>query len=101
MEDKEYVSRIALAQKFLAKIQENLWNNRNAASAYAKRQAKIIKDYFKGKFEELDEILKTKLEELNNCTKDEKEAAENLADSERKLAWLEDIKKRMDDILEI
>ena len=43
MEDKEYVSRIALAQKFLAKIQENLWNNRNAASAYAKRQAKIIK----------------------------------------------------------
>ena len=54
-----------------------------------------------GKFEELDEILKAKLEELNNCNQDEKEAAKNLDDSKNKLVWLEDIKKSMDDILEI
>ena len=101
MEDRKYIDPTVLSQKFFADIQEALYKNSNAVVAYARRQAKIIKDYFKGKFEELDEILKAKLEELNNCNQDEKEAAKNLDDSENKLAWLKDIKKSMDDILEI
>ena len=101
MEDREYVDGKALAEKFLLDVQEALWANSNAAVDYAKKQAKVIKDYFKDKFDELDEILMGKLEELNNCNKDKEEAAKNLADSESKLAWLEDIKKKMDDILEI
>lgn len=101
MEDREYVDGITLAQKFLLDVEEALWANSKAAGNYAKRQAKVIKDYFKDKFDELDEILMGKLEELNNCNKDEEEAVKNLADSESKLAWLEDIKKKMDDILEI
>lgn len=101
MEDREYVDGRTLAEKFLLDVEEALWNNRNAAVDYAERQAKVIKDYFKDKFDELDEILMGKLEELNNCNKDKEEVAKNLADSEGKLAWLEDIKKKMDDILEI
>ena len=101
MEDREYVDGRTLEEKFLLDVQEALWDNRNAAVKYAGRQAKVIKDYFKDKFDELDEILMGKLEELNNCNKDKEEVAKNLADSEGKLAWLEDIKKKMDDILEI
>lgn len=101
MEDRKYIDRTALSQNFFADRQEALYENSNAAVDYARSQAKIIKDYFKGKFEELDEILKAKLEELNNCNQDEKEAAKNLVDSEKKLVWLEDIKKSMDNILEI
>lgn len=101
MEDRKYIDPTVLSQKFFADIQEALYKNSNAVVGYAGRQAKIIKDYFKGKFEELDEILKAKLEELNNCNQDEKEAAKNLDDSKNKLVWLEDIKKSMDDILEI
>lgn len=101
MEDREYIDQNILANRFFAGIEEALFENSKAAVCYARRQAKVIKDYFKGKFRELDKILKEKLEELNNCNKDEKEAAKNLDDSEKKLGWLEDIKKSMDDILEI
>lgn len=101
MEDREYIDQNILANRFFAVIEEALFENSQAAVCYARSQAEVIKDYFKGKFRELDKILKEKLEELNNCNKDEKEAAKNLDDSENKLVWLEDIKKRMDDILEI
>lgn len=101
VEDQEYVSGTALAQKFFAPIEETLFENSAAAVDYAKEQTGRIKKDFKKKFDELDRVLNSKLEELKMCATDEKAAEERIADSRKKLEWLEDIQSRVNAILEI
>lgn len=100
-EDRDYIDREELAQKFFAPVQENLYENSAAAQEYAKEATKRIKMDFAGKFDELDEILKEKLNELKECASDEKEAQKKMEEAQRRLNWLNDIQKKVDAILEI
>lgn len=100
-EDRDYIDREELAQKFFAPVQENLYENSAAAQEYAKEATKRIKMDFASKFDELDEILKEKLNELKECASDEKEAQKKLEEAQRRLNWLNDIQKKVDAILEI
>ncbi|MHC1685932.1 MAG: dynamin family protein [Clostridiaceae bacterium] len=90
-----------LAQKYLAPLQEYLFDNGDNAKKYALKQSKRIVERFSAEFNRLDDILKAKLAELESYATDQKKAEERIAESERKLKWLEQIKTKVEGILEI
>lgn len=90
-----------LAQKYLAPLQEYLFDNGDNATKYALKQSKRIVERFNAEFKRLDDVLKAKLAELESYATDHKKAEERIAESERKLEWLEQIKTKVEGILEI
>lgn len=100
-EDKEYVDRTKLAQRFFAPIQEQLYENRDNAIEYAKAQTEKIKQDFSKKFVELDTVLKKKLQELEDCANDNKNVERIIRESQAKLKWLEEIQIKTKAILDI
>lgn len=100
-EDKEYVDGIKLSQRFFAPVQERMYENSNNAVKYAKEQAKIIKQEFSKKFEELDDVLNKKLKELEDCAKDNENVERKILESQSRLEWLENIKNNIEAILDI
>lgn len=100
-EDKEYVDRTKLAQRFFAPIQEQLYENRDNAIKYAKAQTEKIKQDFSKKFVELDTVLKKKLQELEDCANDNKNVERRIRESQAKLKWLEEIQIKTKAILDI
>lgn len=99
--DVEYVDGTLVAQKFFAPIQEHLYDNSDDAVKYAKEQSRAVKKYFTNQFNELDKILSEKLEELKNCASSEENIKKTIKQSQERLAWLDDIQKRVKDILDI
>ena len=100
-EDREYIEGQELAQKFLARLQERLDENMQSAIRYADKQAEAVKEAFKKKFKELDEALQKKLNELTAYSKDQSDTERAIRESEDRLHWLEEIRSRVDAILEI
>lgn len=100
-EDQEYIDAGALADKFFAPFQKQLYTNQKSAVDYAKSQAAAIKAAFREKFEELDELLGSKLKQLEACAMDEKNVDEILGQTRKRLAWLENIQTRIQEILDI
>ncbi|MCM1235664.1 MAG: dynamin family protein [Ruminococcus flavefaciens] len=100
-EDQEYVDGTELAQKFFAPIQELLYENSASAVDYAKEQTRIIKEAFAKKFDELDAVLKSKLDELEACAKDNANIEARIKETESRLAWLKNIKVKVNAILDI
>jgi len=96
-----YVDGSALAQEFFAPIQQNLSENGDAAYQYVMRQSKKIAELFNVEFRRLDDILKSKLTELDSYATDRKKAEERVKVSEDKLTWLEEIRAKVESILEI
>ena len=68
---------------------------------YAKQQTRLIKKAFAKKFDELDEVLSSKLKELEEYAKDNANIEARIKDTQEKLAWLEEIQKKVNSILEI
>lgn len=100
-EKKEYVDGIELAQRFFAPIEERLYENRSSAVDYAKQQTRLVKKAFAKKFDELDEVLSSKLKELEEYAKDNANIEARIKDTQEKLAWLEEIQRKVNSILEI
>jgi len=99
--DVDVVTGSKLAQEFISPIERNLSENGDGAIKYAKNQSKKIADIFKGEFERLDSILKTKLNELERCATDKENVDELIRETESKLLWLEQIKSKVEKILDI
>ena len=100
-EDREYIEGQELAQRFLAGLQVRLDENMHSATRYADKQAEAVKEAFKKKFKELDEALQKKLNELTAYSKDQSDTERAIRESEDRLRWLEEIRSRVDAILEI
>ena len=60
-----------------------------------------VKAEFKKKFDELDRVLSKKLAELTAFIKDSQDMEKKIAESQRKLAWLEEIQTKTKAILDI
>ena len=97
----QYVDGSHLAQEYLAPLQEYLYDNGDNAKKYALKQSKRIVDHFNLEFNRLDNILKAKLTELESYATEKTKAEARVAESERKLQWLEQIKAKVEAILEI
>lgn len=100
-ENQEFVDGTKLAQKFFAPLQEQLYENSNNAVKYAKAQSLNIKNEFKKKFAELDDVLKEKLKELEECANNVKDVEHMIRESQAKLNWLEKIQNKVNSILDI
>lgn len=97
----KYVPAGDLAQEFFAPIEDNLGSNGELAQKHAIKQSNRIAMSFKKEFERLDGVLKQKLAELENYATDKSKAEERIKETEKRLVWLEVIKKRVASILEI
>jgi len=97
----KYVPASDLAQEFFAPIEDNLGINGELAHKHAIRQSNRIAASFNKEFERLDGVLKQKLAELENYATDKTQAEERIKETEKRLAWLNVIKKRVASILEI
>lgn len=100
-ENREYVDAGDVADKFFAPFQKELFTNQASTTQYAKEQAANIKVAFNKKFEDLDKLLKDKLNSLEACANDEKNVDAILAEAQARLTWLENIDKKIKDILDI
>ena len=96
-----YIDRTVLAQKYLAPVQEALHIYKNAAVEYAKAQTENVRENFKKKFDELNNVLNRKLKELEDYTKDSENLAARIEESQRRLNWLETIQAKIMSILDI
>lgn len=99
--DVEYVNTRQVHQKFFAPIQSSLYKNKDAAVKYAKDQTEKITKYFSDQFDKVDKILSQKLVELKNCATDEENINKSIIELEERLAWLDEIQKRVKNILDI
>lgn len=97
----KYVPASDLAQEFFTPIKRNLVEDGDQAQKYTIKQSNRIVASFNMEFERLDGILKQKLAELESYATDKTQAEERIKETERRLAWLEVIKKRVASILEI
>ena len=97
----KYVPGDELAQEFLMPIQDNLLENKDAAYQYATRQANRIAIQFNAEFKRLDGVLKDKLTELESVVSNREPAQQRIEETERRLAWLKDIKAQVESILDI
>lgn len=97
----KYVDAGEIAQVFFTPITDTIYEDSEVARKHALKQANRIADMFNKEFKRLDDVLKNKLAELENYATDKEKAEERIRESERKLAWLKDIKDKVDSILEI
>lgn len=97
----KYIKLDELTQKYLQQLEDYLYTNGNNAKKHALKQSNRIAERFNTEFKRLDDILKVKLAQLENYATDKKKAEERIAESERKLKWLEQIKAKVESILEI
>ncbi|MCL1996560.1 MAG: dynamin family protein [Defluviitaleaceae bacterium] len=97
----KYIYGDALAQEFFRPVQQILYDNGEAAGKYAIQQSKRIADRFNLEFKHLDNVLKEKLDVLESYATDKEKADERIKELEPKLKWLEEIKSKVESILEI
>lgn len=97
----KYVDASELAQEYFTPIEEIVFENGEMAHKYAVKQANRIAASYNSEFVRLDDVLKQKLAELESYATDKKKAEERVKETERRLAWLEAIQKRVASILEI
>lgn len=97
----KYVRADELAQEFLAPISDGLWSCGEDAKRFALKESKKIGESFKKEFDRLDKDLKDKLNQLKSYATDQKQAEARIAETERRLKWLEEIKAKVESILEI
>ncbi|HBM96636.1 TPA: hypothetical protein DD394_03815, partial [bacterium UBP9_UBA11836] len=90
-----------LAQAYFAPIEEGIYNNGRSARDYAAAESKKIAGLYKTEFKRLDNILRDKLAEFRSYAIEKDKVEERIRETERNLAWLQDIKNRVDSILEI
>ncbi len=97
----EVVHADELAQMYLSPIEEKLSSDGAAALEYAHMQSEKIVKAFNAEFERLDKVLKKKLDELESYAVDKDKAEERIKETQKRLDWLEDIKNKVNSILEI
>lgn len=97
----QFVSDKELANDLLKPIQLNLKTNIDNAYNQALNESEYVKIYFMEKFEEMKEVLDLTLEELKEAAKEENCTTDKITKIQSNLDWLERIKNKFDEIVEI
>ena len=91
-----------LASEFLANVEKSLQGNIASACKYVTKQANNLSSVYCAEFNKrLDKILHDKLCELKSYAIEKDKVEERIKETERNLAWLQNIKNRVASILEI
>ena len=100
-EKRSFVDMSEFAQGILPPVQEALHENVDMTKAYIKKQTAYVTQLFREECQKLNAQLVATMQDLDRCAADKDGAAQRLAETQRKLAWLEEIPRRMDDILAV
>lgn len=99
--DVSFVKGEDIAQLYFSPIERNLRENADAARKQAEEECDKIVEKFKKEFGRLDELLKKKLNELERFVTEKNHSEERIQECELKLEWLEQIKNKVESILEV
>ena len=99
--DVRFVKGEDIAQLYFTKIEKNLFQDGENAQKQALKESQKIVEKFNKEFRRLDELLKRKLTELERFATEKEQAEERIQECESKLAWLEQIKNKVESILEV
>ena len=97
--DTTYVNMSDVAIKYLQPLQKDLLLIEENVVQYVKDETLRIKSALKEKFEEIDAILDMRLTELEKVQKIEALKVSEIAEKQKKLKWLTNIEKRINDIV--
>ena len=75
--------------------------NSDNAKKYTIKQSNHIAKIFSNEFKSLDNILKEKLIQLESYASDSEKAEQRIFETEKKIEWIENIKNKVNSILEI
>ena len=89
-----------VTSRYLEPIQRNLNTIQANAIEHIKRETVRLKEYLKQELKKIDKVLDTKLEALSNSEENLKAKAQEIAENEAKLKWLQDIQRRVKNIIE-
>ena len=98
---KSFVNMSEFAQGVLPPVQEALYDNVEMTKAHIKKQTAYVTQLFREECQKLNAQLVATMQDLDRCAADKDGAEQRLAETQRKLAWLEEIPRRMDDILAV
>ena len=85
----------------MPKLDRTIYQRKEETLEFAKKGIEKIKEFFNKKFEELDEILRTLTKNLGESISSEEAAKKALEDAEKLLKSLEQIKSKLEKVLEI
>lgn len=97
--DTTYVNMSDVVIKYLQPLQKDLLLIEENVVQYVKDETLRIKSALKEKFEEIDAILDMRLTELEKVQKIEALKVSEIAEKQKKLKWLTNIEKRINDIV--
>lgn len=100
-ESRSFVDMSEFAQGVLPPVEEALYENVEMTKAHIKKQTAYVTQLFREECQKLNAQLVAIMQDLDRCAADKDGAAQRLAETQRKLAWLEEIPRRMDDILAV
>ena len=85
----------------MPKLDRTIYQRKEETLEFAKKGIEKIKEFFNKKFEELDEILRTLTKNLGESISSEEAAKKALEDAEKLLKSLEQVKSKLEKVLEI
>lgn len=101
IEERQFVDAKTFSQLFLNESQKSLYSNGEMGVKQAKKQVEELKKSFKKKFIELDSILQKKISEVKEYRISSGEKEKELEKIESRQTWLNEIRKEIDNILDI
>ena len=94
-----YVNMSVVASEFLQPIQEDLATTEKNVLDYVKQETVEVKSFISRKLEAIDKVLESKLNMLSQYETGMKEMDADIAERQKQLAWLENIEKRVNSIV--
>lgn len=99
--EKYSVETAVIQSGLIRRLREKLDQGIENALDYANDQIHKLKTQFAALFDELDELIKQKYTELEECAKNQKVREERLEEKRELLAWMENCKAEIDEVLNI
>ncbi|MDI2587628.1 dynamin family protein [Psychrobacillus sp. NEAU-3TGS] len=100
-EEIEKIKAQVIADEFVTLLEEHTRKLVKETENEAKEKMKLLKFDYHRKFEQVDQILRDKLNELGIYTADAESIQQLIQESKEKLAWLERIEQKVNNIIEI
>lgn len=105
VDDYGYVDKVDLEaikeKEIFPKVENFVDNNRKAVFKEALEQEKNFKKFFLAEFDKLERKIKEKIKEQEEIIKDKEKLEAKLVENEKKLAWICELKTKLENLLSI
>ena len=96
----DYVDMNEVASEYLTPFINNLRRVHDSAISYVENETLRLKNYLKKELVKIDRLIDEKLDSLSKTKEDSKAMTAEIAQKEANLKWLENIQKRVNEIVE-